>query len=311
MNKLHYGKIGDSPPDVAGKHIVFVDFTYTSAVMDEVIDKAASVTVLDHHKTALHLLSNKNPKLTSIIDMNRSGAQIAWDYVNPGVGRPWFIDDIADRDLWAWKILNSKEVTTGLNSSGHYQSMQTFDRIQFLPREYFALVGKSILHYEERCVEGLVKRAITCIASPPGRLGDTTSKTWTIKLVECDHTYASEVGNRLVSDGSCEFAVMYRYDIVKNEWLLSCRSDQRSSIDLTEILPLFDKKAGGHAKAAGMCIRVNEGYNLRTFFTPVPKPESEATSAKDVGSAASMLPTGSSSSMLPTNPVNTTVNKDN
>jgi oligoribonuclease NrnB/cAMP/cGMP phosphodiesterase (DHH superfamily) len=310
-SKLYYGKIGESPPDVTGKHIVFVDFTYTANVMNEVIDKAASVIVLDHHKTALHLLSNKNPKLTNIIDMNRSGAQIAWDYVNPGTGRPWFIDDIADRDLWAWKILNSKEVTTGLNSLGYYQSMQTFDRIQFLPREYFALAGRSILNYEERIVEGLVKRAITCIASPPGQLKDSSNKTWTVKLVECDHNYSSEVGNRLVSDGSCDFSVMYRYDIVKNEWLLSCRADQRTSIDLTEILPLFDKTAGGHAKAAGMCIKVSDDYNLRTFFTPVPKPESEAKSDKDVGLAASMLPTGSSLSVLPSNPVNTTVNKDN
>ncbi len=262
--KLFYGKHGEMPPNITNKHIVFVDFTFPKKEMEEILEKAASVLVLDHHKTSLYLIYMKHPKLTTIIDMNRSGAQIAWDYLNPDVSRPWYIDDIADRDLWKWSIPDSKHVCSAMNTLGHYMSMESFDLIQMFPRSYFVQAGQVILVYEDSIIQKIMKTATLCELKHPDN-----PKSWKVKLVECDHNFSSEVGNRLVSDGSCDFSIMYRYDFIKREWWLSCRADPKSDIDLTEILRIFDSKSGGHPKAAGMCIRESDGNNLHTYLYKV------------------------------------------
>ena len=53
-------------------------------------------------------------------DMGRSGAVLAWDYFfgGPSTGRPrpWIVEYVQDRDLWAWKLPRSKEVSAYLRS---------------------------------------------------------------------------------------------------------------------------------------------------------------------------------------------------
>lgn len=265
-SKLHYGKFGENPPDVTGKHVVFVDFTYPLEIIEHMLLTAASIEVFDHHKTAIPLgVLIKNPKFTLILDNSRSGAQIAWDYLNSDMPRPWYIEDIGDRDLWTWKIPESKESTTGMFAMNYYESMESFDKLQNTNRSEFVLGGRAVLSNEERNIQSIVKRAIPCVT----KFDKPDGSPWKVKLVECEHMQASEVGSRLVADDSCDFAVAFRYDFMKNEWWLSCRAKSDNFIDLTTILPNIDKKSGGHAKAAGATIRGYEGFALSTFFKPM------------------------------------------
>lgn len=43
---------GNRPPDVAGMDVIMVDFCYKRDVLDAMAKEAASILVLDHHKTA-------------------------------------------------------------------------------------------------------------------------------------------------------------------------------------------------------------------------------------------------------------------
>ena len=43
---------GDAPPDVLGKTVLIVDFSYAKAVLETMAGDARLVVVLDHHKTA-------------------------------------------------------------------------------------------------------------------------------------------------------------------------------------------------------------------------------------------------------------------
>jgi hypothetical protein len=45
---------GQAPPyaEVAGKNVLIVDFSYRRSVLEEIGGQAASVVILDHHKTA-------------------------------------------------------------------------------------------------------------------------------------------------------------------------------------------------------------------------------------------------------------------
>lgn len=90
--------------------------------------------VLDHHKTALESLGSKafsNGNVEKVIDMDRSGATIAFDYFKEKLlqgdvgsnkeGKVAEFDRvrrlfeyIEDADLWRWRLPNSKEFSSGL-----------------------------------------------------------------------------------------------------------------------------------------------------------------------------------------------------
>lgn len=261
--KFFPGKYGDAMPTVDNLNVVFVDFAYQLDAMNQLLSKAKSIRVLDHHKTAEPLRNINNLRFSIVLDMDRSGAMIAWDEVHPGVERPWFINDIGDRDLWRWSIPESKNTTRAMFGIGKYATFETFNTLQNTEQErkkYIAL-GIPLVMDEENTYDALVHSAVDCIAAPYPR-----GPKYKVRLVECDYTKASEVGSRLVADKLCDFAVMYRYNVVKDEWYLSCRSLKGQNVDLTKILKQFDPKSGGHAEAAGMTIY--SGSNLRSYFTP-------------------------------------------
>ena len=73
----HAGVYGVAPPDITGLDVAIVDFSYKRPVMIDLANKARSILVLDHHKTAqadLDGLSVECPNVTVEFDMNRSGA---------------------------------------------------------------------------------------------------------------------------------------------------------------------------------------------------------------------------------------------
>lgn len=90
-----------------------------------------SVVVLDHHKTALETLKDGTSigeNVIRVIDMDRSGATIAFDFFKEKVlalgnndkivreferARPLF-EYVEDADLWRWNRHNSKAFSSGL-----------------------------------------------------------------------------------------------------------------------------------------------------------------------------------------------------
>ena len=77
----HYGQ---PPPDVTGRQVFILDFSYPRDVMVNVVGQAAWTCVLDHHKTAKEALHRLDevlaPDLTVVFDMEKSGGRLAWEY---------------------------------------------------------------------------------------------------------------------------------------------------------------------------------------------------------------------------------------
>ncbi|MGV8921623.1 MAG: phosphohydrolase [Pseudomonas sp.] len=139
--EFHAAGYGQPTPDVAGKHVVIVDFSYPFQALALIGDQAASVLVLDHHKTAqadlvnlpsagntyteFQALSHTERKtgdvafMGALFDMSRSGAGITWDFFFPGTPRPALINHIEDRDLWSFKLDGTREILAGLFSYPH------------------------------------------------------------------------------------------------------------------------------------------------------------------------------------------------
>lgn len=137
---FHPGIYGDAPPDTVGRDVIMVDFSYKRPVLESLlrsgdVKQANTIVILDHHKTALEDLAGLvwpegrpsdgvyDPRLwrekweqavewpvRSVFDMERSGAQIAWDFFYPDLTRPLLVNYVGDRDLWRFKLPLSRDV---------------------------------------------------------------------------------------------------------------------------------------------------------------------------------------------------------
>lgn len=140
--QFHPGVYGESPPDVKDKHVLIVDFSYKRAVLDEMLQTAASVVIIDHHKTALadleefrfeesspgaisaddipgmlrDLLALDRHPCVAIFDMKRSGAMMAWQFCHGGAQAPILVEHVQDRDLWRFEMFGTREVCADLFS---------------------------------------------------------------------------------------------------------------------------------------------------------------------------------------------------
>lgn len=267
---------GKAPTDLdfRGKEIVILDLSWKREDLLRIASEAKSILVLDHHQSAISEVFGRLPdNVTVVLDTTRSAAQIAWDRWNNQSVRPWFIDIIGDRDLWKWKIPLSREIGEYLGEKGMYSLTKmtelldwTIDDIERAGEE-----GRKILKEKEKNLQKFAERAILCKFYTPGT-------SYKVYLTECPHEYASDVGHILSDKPECDFAVMWRYCFLSDEWQLSCRSSKnRPDIDLSAITKSIG--GGGHPKAAGFIIKPSDSPvdtknankhtltgNLHTYF---------------------------------------------
>lgn len=139
------GVYGKPPPDVGGKHVIMVDFSYKRPVLEEMAKSARSILILDHHKTAQEDLATfprvidridwqgqaeMGAGVIVLFDMERSGAGISWDFFHPGKTRPALVNYVEDRDLWRFKLLASREANAFIFA--HEYTFKQWDTLNWM-----------------------------------------------------------------------------------------------------------------------------------------------------------------------------------
>lgn len=162
--EFHAGVYGKPPPDVTGKHVIMVDFSYKRPVLEAMLEKCESMVILDHHKTAKEDLEGlQHPKLYVWFDMNKSGALLAWEYFFPEEPVLKLIQHISDRDLWQFKLPKTRAIQANLFSfpydfetwTGLMNFMETTDGPRSFAREGDALERKHFKDIHELLAVGL------------------------------------------------------------------------------------------------------------------------------------------------------------
>ena len=230
------------------KKIIFVDCAPKLTEIDILQKICKKILVLDHHKTNKDVLYNElNTKIEFVYNEKQSGCQIVWEYFHKDLPIPWFINYIADRDLWTWKLPNSKTINTGLFNDEHItfngldkllSGDTTFDTIFNIGTIYERIMEKEI----NKCV----KTAI------PMKYNE-----YNIWVFSGNPEYRSDAGNKLLdipfADGTQpSFTVFWQYNIKGNEFWLSFRGNDNSP-DLTLICSKYG--GGGHKNASGCTIK--------------------------------------------------------
>lgn len=243
---------GDPPPDVTCKRVLIADFSYSRDVLLDMVSKAMSILVLDHHKSAEEaLVGLGGGNLAVKFDMESSGAGMVLDYFldhdadyHPAEdlvdAMIRLVDYVEDRDLWQWKMPKSREVSAALDS--YPLTFESFDKaaFQFARDGHFSLAeeGEAILRYQTRLIDRLVEDR--------RRVSLGGHSVWAVNTA----VLMSEAANRLSEDPTSPFGITW-YQNAEGLYCYSLRSrPEGSNFDTTSVaVPLG---GGGHRNASGI-----------------------------------------------------------
>lgn len=223
-------RYGDEAPDVTGKQVIIVDFSYPRDILEAMNRETVSLNVLDHHKTARE---NCIGLPFAQFDMNRSGAIMTWDFFFE-VEPPEIIKYIQDRDLWRFDLLFSKEVNAALYSYPFdFEKWDELINTKTIPN--LINEGQAIVRDRQKLIDSLISGwAIERI--------DIAGHN--VPCLNCPHWLASETLNLLARNEP--FAISYSDS--KDQRTFQLRSTE-NGIDVSEIAKQFG--GGGHKHAAG------------------------------------------------------------
>ena len=250
---------GDDPPNVEGKDVYVLDFSYPRPTLLAMKEAAANLVVIDHHKTAAEDLKGLD---FCIFDMQHSGARITWNYcvnrlrgsgaTNPErmqlmglhlfpmpLSPPWIVGYVEDRDLWKWELPDSREVNACLRS--YMQHFDIWDLLIAKGKQNCIGEGMAILRNQNQVVRDHVNQA-----------REVSIGEHKVLCVNAT-TLQSEIAGALAEDRP--FGAVYMN--MGSETVFSLRS-RDSGIDVSEVAKSFG--GGGRRNAAGFKVSTNKFF---------------------------------------------------
>lgn len=212
--------------------IYILDFSYPRETLLEIEAQVQELIVLDHHETAQQALADLP---FAKFDMSKSGAVLAWEYFFPSREVPMILQYVQDRDLWKWKLDNTKKVTEALPLL--QGDMELWDQL----RDSWALselidIGDHLIVYNQLKINSALK-SIKILPYQGYKIGVANTTTLT-----------SEIGNAvcLSPDLGVDFSLTY-FVSTNAEAVLSFRSVG----DMNVATLAKQLGGGGHKNAAG------------------------------------------------------------
>lgn len=227
-------------------HVFIVDFSFPREQMISLYEHLllsgeprGSLLVLDHHKTAEAACDGLS---FCRFDSSKSGAMLAFEWLREQPDNEWrvlppyLVDYTADRDLWLWKLPDSKAVNAAIRS--YPMTFDVWDYLADSSVRQMKTDGAAILRYRQVLIDQHVRNAVEMEISGHNVLS-----------VNCTcGEIISEVAEALIQDNA--FSVCW-FDAVKdNKRVFSLRS--RGEFDVSEIARQHG--GGGHKNAAGFSV---------------------------------------------------------
>jgi len=211
----HAASHGSEPPDVTGKNVIICDFSYKYDVLEQMIEKAENLIIIDHHKTAQEDLE-KIPDVNKIFNMNHSGAYLTWKYFHPNEDVPKLILHIEDRDIWTFNLPDTKPFFSRFKDVP-----MTFKKYsKYLDPDALASIiseGKILWKSDEKMIHDLARHS-SC------KLSKLKDGNYYMIAYLNSNVHMSDLGNMIVRETHpySDFAVIWYYndqyeDIMKGE----------------------------------------------------------------------------------------------
>ena len=239
------------------RDIYILDFSFSKPIMKYLISENKQVIWLDHHKSAFEMWCDEEQTYTKhedkyhtiILDNNKSGAYLAWEFFHPGTEVPMLIKHIDDRDRWVFKIPGTKEFNAALRSYEPWSFEQWSELLNNWDGFEFRTEGTAILRAHDQNVQSVVKgSARQCtlwVTDPAYRVIDRGLAT------NCPPHLTSDVGHELAIQ-SGTFGLCWT---LSQEGLIAkCSLRSNGDYDVSTIAKAFG--GGGHRNAAGFEVPV-------------------------------------------------------
>lgn len=239
------GVYGETPPDVTGRDVIMVDFSYKMEVIDLMLNFAKSITIIDHHKTAEAEImpALQEGLVDGIFDMTKSGAMLTWEWFHPHKEAPDLVKHIQDRDLWKFELNGTREIHAALSS--YEFDFEVWDKLMVQGVHMLLSDGAAINRNH-------MKQINSHIDSSGSRV---VIDEFNVPAINVPGVWASDAGHIL-----CEgepFAACYWHK--DGAMVFSLRSSDEGE-DVSEIAKRFG--GGGHKNAAGFTIDMGEHNTL-------------------------------------------------
>lgn len=172
----------------------------------------------------------------TVLDTNRSGAGIAWDYFHPGEPRPPVVDYVEDRDLWRFKLPMAKSVSAFIRCQPH--TLDTWDELSKVSVDDMGAGGFGVLVHINAYCRAVANHAYWC------EMGDRT-----FPIVNVTYEACSEVAAHLLDHFSVDMAG-YFFETGDGRWQYGFRS--RNGVTVHDFAAAFG--GGGHPQASGCTV---------------------------------------------------------
>ena len=234
---------GDAPPDVTGRDVIVVDFSYPRDTLVRMHAEAHTLLVLDHHVTAQKALDGLD---FCVFDMTECGASLTWKHFHE-TSPPRIVEYVKDRDLWLWEKNWSREISAYIGSLD--QGLEAWDRLHGELSEPQRLLnavegGAAILRFQRREVMRMGKDATLVLLKGIPVLAANVP------------VLISETGDYLQGESKSGAAGLWHVKGDRAYW--SLRSDGR--VNVADLAQTFG--GGGHPRAAGFTVSVQEHVQI-------------------------------------------------
>jgi len=250
--------------DVDGCNVIMFDVCLEKEALHKWKELTNHFEVYDHHISNQREVGYLN---YCHFDNNLSGATLAWKYYYPDKEVPWWVAYTQDRDLWTWKLPQSKEISSFLvNLDFTFESYEILNSISF---EEALKIGSAILSADNVKIAQSCERPMYMWMDEYGFMYDdyrgndlceSGAKIYKIPVVNSNN-YQSEIGNKLAENNL--FSIVW-YAGEAEDKSKHAQLSFRSVGDFDVSLIAKHFCGGGHKNASGA--RVPLGNWLRKLM---------------------------------------------
>ena len=247
---VYYITYGDDTKELfklaKDRDVIMADFSFKRKELLAFKAICKSLVVIDHHKSAQIELAGIPD---THFDMQESGATLLWRYLTTAQKTPIVLAYIKDRDIWNWKLENSKLINLALKN--RITKPADLDNIDIHTIKGIVSKKDSAIHEHKLTQIEQISRREFLFLEIDGHL---------IPVLN-NQTEISEVGNIIAQ----EYPAFVSYFITDKEIIFSFRSEKTNPLhlDVAKICGKFG--GGGHKHAAGMGFPI-EKFNWNAMF---------------------------------------------
>lgn len=236
-------------PDFTDKNVLVVDYSYLKVDAERYAELANRFIIIDHHATAVNDLVDVSEKVELVLDLERSGAMLAWDFFNPGVEAPSLVKHVQDRDLNRYVLPNTLPITYYIFS--YEYTFENWDSIDYSlnnPGLFYDLLveGEAIYRKFSKDANELTADGLHTI----------TLSGIDIPAVNLPYIFSTMVAGRLSKTSPVSAAATWQIANGKLNISLRSDSDRDDCIDVAKLAESYG--GGGHINSSGFRLELSD-----------------------------------------------------